>query len=94
MTYASLIHIETGVEYYKNDNLFYPSANEKLLWTIFGTPDDIKMIVQTFETEIDNYTGSSKKEVQAKVNKNFKDGLYNFLPSMGVNHNIEIRWGK
>ena len=66
MTYASLIHIETGVEYYKNDNLFYPSANEKLLWSIFGTPDDVKMIVHTFETEIDNYIGFSKKRNSSK----------------------------
>ena len=50
------------------------------------------MIQQTFETEIDEFTGFTKKEIEAKVNDNFEKGLYNFLPAMGVNQNIELRF--
>ena len=92
MKTATLVHVETGTEYYKNDILFIPSANEKLLWSLFGTPENVIMIQQTFETQIDEFTGFTKKEIEAKVNDNFKKGLYNFLPSMGVNQNIELRF--
>lgn len=92
MKTATLVHVETGIEYYKNDILFIPSANEKLLWSLFGTPENVTMIQQTFETEIDEFTGFTKKEIESKVNDNFKKGLYNFLPAMGVNQNIELRF--
>lgn len=92
MKTATLVHVETGVEYYKNDNIFTPSANEKLLWSLLGTPEGIVRLEQTFETEIDEFTGYTKREIEAKVNENLKNGNYNFLPAMGVNQNIELRF--
>ena len=94
MKTATLVHIETGVEYYKDGSLFTPSANDKLLWSLFGTPENVERIEQTFETEIDELKGFTKREVEARLNENFKNGLYNFLPAMGVNQNVELRWGK
>ena len=94
MISATLVHVETGVEYYQNETLFSPSSEQKLLWSIFGTPEGIVRVEQTFETQIDEFTGFTKKEIEAKVNDNFKKGLYNFLPAMSVNQNIELRWGR
>ena len=66
---------------------------EKLLWSLFGLPENITRLEQTFETEIDEFTGFTKREIEAKVNENFKNGHYNFLPPMGINQSIELRWG-
>jgi hypothetical protein len=92
MKTATLVHVETGIEYYKNDVLFIPSANEKLLWSLFGTPQEIVRLEQTFETEIDEFTGYTKREIEAKLNENLKNGKYNFLPAMGINQNLELRY--
>ena len=92
MKTGTLVHVETGVEYYKNDNIFTPSANEKLLWSLFGTPKEIVKLEQTFETEIDEFTGYTKREIEAKLNENLKNGKYNFLPAMGINQNLELRY--
>jgi hypothetical protein len=35
----------------------------------------------------------TKREIQAKFDENFKKGLYNFLPAMGFNQIVELRWG-
>lgn len=86
---ATLIHLETGIEFYKNDSLYIPSSDEKLLWSLFGMPNDIQKLEQTFETEIDEFRGYSKREIEARVNDNFKNGNYNFLPVTG---NIELRY--
>jgi hypothetical protein len=81
---ATLVHLETGIEYYKDGSLFKPSNDEKLLWALFGTPENIERIEQSFETEIDKFTGYSKKEIEAKVNQNIEKGLYSFLPTTGI----------
>ena len=93
MRRATLVHVETGVEYYKNGILFNPSSEQKLLWAIFGTPEGVERFEQTFETEIDEFAGFTKKEIEVKVDENFKKGVYNFLPAMGINNNVELRWG-
>lgn len=95
MKTATLVHVETGVEYYKEGELhsITPSAEQKLLWSLFGTPEGITRVEQTFETVIDEFKGFTKREIEARVNENFKNGLYNFLPAMGVNQNVELRWG-
>jgi len=93
MRTATLVHVETGVEYYQNESLFSPTAEQKLLWALFGTPEGITRMEQTFETEIDEFTCYTKREIEARVNENLKNGLYNFLPAMGVNQNVELRWG-
>jgi hypothetical protein len=80
---ATLVHLETGIEYYKDGSLFTPSYNEKLLWSLFGTPENIERIEQSFETEIDEFTGYTKKEIEARVNQNIEKGLYSFLPTTG-----------
>jgi hypothetical protein len=92
MTTAKLIHIETGVEYHKNGELHTPSVEQKLLWSLFGTPEGITRDEQTFETEIDEFTGSTKREIETRVNENFKNKIYNFLPAMGVNQNVVLRY--
>jgi hypothetical protein len=89
---ATLVHVETGIEYYKNNSLFIPLANEKLLWSVFGMPKNIKRLEQTFETEIDKFKGYSKREIETKLNENFKKGFYDFLPSIGLNNNLELRF--
>ena len=86
---ATLVHVETGVEYYKNDNLFTPSADEKLLWSLFGMPKNIQKLEETFETDIDVFTGYTKREIETRVNDNFKNGNYNFLPAAG---SLELRY--
>jgi hypothetical protein len=80
---ATLVHLETGIEYYKDGSLFTPSSDEKLLWSLFGTPENIERIEQSFETEIDEFTGYSKREIKARVNQNIDKGLYSFLPTTG-----------
>jgi hypothetical protein len=94
MTHATLVHIETGIEYHNHLGLFSPTDSQKLLWSIFGTPENVTRIERVFETEIDSFTGYTKKEVEAKCNQNFKSGCYSFLPPMGVNHSVELRYGK
>jgi hypothetical protein len=93
MKTATLVHVETGVEYYKDGSLFTPSANEKLLWSMFGMPNGVERFEETFETEIDELVGFTKKEVQSKCDQNFRDGLYSFLPAMGYNQRVELRYG-
>jgi hypothetical protein len=89
---AKLVHVETGIEYYKNNSLYIPSSDEKLLWSIFGMPKNIEILEQTFETEIDEFRGYTKREIEAKLNENIKKGVYNYLPTIGINHNIELRF--
>jgi len=93
MKTATLVHVETGVEFYKDGSLYTPTQEEKLLCAIFGTPSGIERLEQTFETEIDELVGFTKREIQAKCDENFKKGLYSFLPAMGFNQNVELRWG-
>lgn len=92
MKSATIVHQETGVEFYKDGELFNPTFNQKAMWILYGMPEDIQRLEQVFETEIDEITGFSKREVEAKFDKNFKDGKYNFLPAMGFNHNIILRF--
>lgn len=92
MKTATLVHVEKGVEYYQNETLFFPSSEQKLLWSLFGKPENVTIIEQTFETEIDEFIGYTKREIQAKADENIKNGLYNFLPAIGINHNIELRF--
>jgi hypothetical protein len=92
VVHAELLHKETGVEYYKNGNLFEPEANEKLLWAIFGMPDDVQRIEKKFESVIDTFCGFNKREIDARLNENFKKGCYDFLPAIGFNHSIELRF--
>lgn len=89
---ASLIHVETATEYYENEIFINPSANQKLAWELYGIPTNIKKDVKTFETIIDEFTGHTKKEIESKVNENFKNGAYNYLPSMGCNSTIDLRY--
>lgn len=95
MKTATLVHVEIGVEYHKDGELhpITPTPEQKLLWSLFGTPEGITRVEQTFETKIDEFKGFTKREIEARVNENFKNGLYNFLPAMGVNQNVELRWG-
>ena len=92
MKTGTLIHIETGVEYYKDGSLYTPTFNEKLMWSLFGTPSGVERFEQTFETEIDEIIGFTKQDIQSRVNENFKNGAYNYLPVMGINHSIELRF--
>jgi len=88
MKAASLIHIETGVEYYKDGSLLNPSTNEKLMWAIYGLPEGIEKNEKTFETEIDEFIGFNEKEIKYRLSENIKNGLYNYLPSDGC---LELR---
>ena len=92
MVTATLVHIETGIEFHKEGSLYNPTRDEKLLWGLFGTPPGIERLEQTFETEIDKLTGNTKKEIQLKCDKNFQKGVYSFLPTIGFNQNVELRW--
>lgn len=92
MKKAILVHIETGVEYYKNNVLYEPTYHEKLLWTLYGTPENVKKLEQTFETVLDHFKGKTKKEVQKLVDDKFKLGRYNYLPHIAANSNLELRW--
>ena len=93
MKTATLVHVETGVEFYKDGSLYTPTQEEKLLWALFGTPYEVERLERTFETEIDELVGFTKREVESKCDENFKKGLYNFLPAMGFNQSVELRWG-
>ena len=92
MRTATLVHVETVVEFYKSGRLYFPTQKEKLFWALNGTPPEVKRLEQTFETEIDELVGFTKREIQAKCDENFKKGVYNFLPSMGFNENLELRF--
>lgn len=94
MVYASLVHVETGVEYHQNDMLIFPSPDQKLLWLVCGLPDGVTRLEETFETEIDEFTGRSKSEIERRVQQNFKDGKYSFLPPLGVNQSVELRYAR
>ena len=96
MKTASLVHVEIGIEYYKGSELeiIEPTAQQKLLWEIVGMPNDVIKTEQKLETEIDRITGKTKREVESQVNKNFLDGMYDFLPPIGVNHSVELRFNK
>ena len=91
---AILVHVETGEEYYKNGDLIFPTQEQKLLWALTGLPNGIEMFGETFETEIDEFIGFTKKEIQNKCDSNFKNGEYNFLPPLGVTQNVELRYTK
>ncbi len=93
MKTATLVHVETGIEFYKDGSLYNPTQQEKLMWVLFGTPSGVERLEQTFETEIDEISGFTKREIESKVDQNFRNGVYNFLPAMGFNHNVELRWG-
>lgn len=89
MINATLVHVEIGIEYYEGGNLIFPSADKKLMWSLYGLPNNIKRFEKSFETEIDKFTCFSKQEVQVRVNENIKNNTYNFLPT---NANIELRF--
>jgi hypothetical protein len=87
MLKAILVHKEFGVEYYKNGNLIQPSKEEKLKWELYGLPNDIKKIEQSFETTIDEFVGKTKKEIQSKSDEKIRSGKYNYL---GTNPNLNL----
>jgi hypothetical protein len=92
MTTATLVHVEIGIEYYKDDSLYFPKFHEKLLWELLGLPEGVEKLQETFETEIDQFIGYTKKEVQSKYEQNLKNGNYNFLPPIGVNQYLKLRF--
>jgi len=92
MKTAELVHTEKGTEYYREGNLFAPSFDEKLLWFIVGLPSDIEVIDREFQTVIDQFTGFSKREIESRCNENISAGVYSFLPSMGINHSLTLKF--
>jgi hypothetical protein len=91
MKTVSLIHIEKATEYYENGTLITPSAHQKMIWEMYGYPKGIEKIDRVFETVIDEITCFTKDEAQYKINQNFEQGVYDYLPPMGWNHIIELR---
>jgi Leu/Phe-tRNA-protein transferase len=91
MKTISLVHIEKATEYYQNDTLITPSLHQKMMWEMHGLPAEVKRIDQVFETVIDEITCFTKDEAQYKINQNFEQGVYDYLPPMGWNHSIELR---
>lgn len=89
---ATLVHIETGVEYYENGSLITPTPEQKLLWFLIGLPVGVERIEQTFETEIAEFSGYTKKDIQAMVDADFANGKFSFLPAVGVQHNFELKY--
>jgi len=87
MLKAILVHKEFGVEYYKNGSLIQPTKEEKLKWELYGLPNDIEKIEQSFETTIDEFVGKTKKEIQIKSDENIRSGKYNYL---GTNPNLNL----
>ena len=92
MVHAKLIHVETGVEYYKDGSIYFPSYQEKLLWAVCGLPEGVERLEETFETEIDEFNGRTKKEIKQRVDVNFVNGDYKFLPALGFNQTVELRF--
>jgi hypothetical protein len=87
MLKAILVHKEFGVEYYKNGSLIQPTKEEKLKWELYGLPNDIEKIEQSFETTIDEFVGKTKKEIQTKSDENIRIGKYDYL---GTNPNLNL----
>jgi hypothetical protein len=87
MLKAKLVHKEFGVEYYKNGSLIHPTKDEKLKWEVFGLPNDIEKIEESFETTVDEFIGKTKKEIQSKSDDNFNSGKYDYL---GHNPNLNL----
>jgi hypothetical protein len=87
MLKAILVHKEFGVEYYKNGSLIQPTKQEKLKWEVYGLPNDVEKIEQSFETTIDEFVGKTKKEIQSKSDENIRSGKYNYL---GTNPNLNL----
>jgi len=89
---ATLVHIENGIEYYVDGNLTKPTFHQKALWLLFGTPENVEIIEETFRTEIDEIVGFTKKEIQAKFKQNLENGNYSFLPAMDLNNSLELEF--
>jgi hypothetical protein len=87
MLKAILVHKEFGVEYYKNGSLIKPTKEEKLNWELYGLPNDIEKLEQSFETTIDEFVGKTKKEIQTKSDENIRIGKYDYL---GTNPNLHL----
>lgn len=82
---AKLVHKEIGVEYYENDNLIFPSESQKKQWEIFGLPNDVEKIEQSFENIVDEFSGKTKKDIENQANQNIESGEYSYL---GFNPNL------
>ena len=87
MLKAILVHKEFGVEYYKNGSLIQPTKQEKLKWEVYGLPNDVEKIEESFETTIDEFVGKTKKEIQSKSDEKIRSGKYNYL---GTNPNLNL----
>lgn len=89
--FAELIHIEKGIEYYKNDSLIKPTKDEKLHWEIFGLPNGIEKIEQECETIIDEFHGNAKKDIENQYNEKLSIGYYDYV---GFNQLIILKYNK
>jgi hypothetical protein len=66
MKTAIVIHKEVVTQWLKNDIEFYPSTEQKLLYSFDSNLVDFKMIQSTFETEIELIQYKTKKELNLK----------------------------
>jgi hypothetical protein len=92
MRIATLVHIENAVEYYQDGDLITPTSDQKLLWAIIGMPSNVERVEATFESELSEYSGFSRIDIQEAVNTDFRNGVYSFLPAMGHNQTVEVRF--
>ena len=90
---ATLVHIETATEFYKNDSLYVPTANEKLLYEgvestkTIVTPETYDALTATEQT---NYTAVNNRDYEAEENSKRKY-LNGVLPEYGSIINRQIR---
>lgn len=79
MKIAHVTHVENVSEYRKNGNLFTPNENQKLLWAIFGLPENIEKEQKIFETVIDEIRYITQKELNFIYQAKLQSGEYKYI---------------
>ena len=88
---GKVIHKEDVIEYYDNGNLIQPTKETKLQWEVYGFPNNIEKIEQSFETIIDEIYGNTQKEISNKFDNNLINNKYSYLD---FNPNLSLIYDK
>ena len=73
---GTLIMRETKTVWRKDNIVFYPTVQERMLF-MFTNPENITFEDITTERVIDTKVGKTKKEISAYFDKNIDEGVYN-----------------
>jgi len=79
MRHALIVHIEIVRQYFENGAEVFPTANEKLLMSIFPS-DSITMEETTFRTELADITYINQNDLDGKWSEVYEQ-FKNFIPA-------------